>query len=125
MTDFIRALRGIADELEPFIQSTTPGASTWSGTAYVANEEIKNPDPYALAWWSTLRTIADLIEAQECPLSTNQLSYLKRTLFGGMGSLLDFHLDERSHGETAEHTNNHIKEKATQLFDLFQLLKSR
>jgi hypothetical protein len=82
-------LRAIAECLQPLTRSVAPGSAVWDGSRYV-HQEVKSPDPYALAWWSILTTMADLIEHQECALSRNQLSHMKRLLFGGMGSLNDF-----------------------------------
>ena len=124
MTRFIAVLRSIADELKPFIESSSSGSLSWNGTAYVKGKD-KSPEPYALAWWSTLCTIADLLEAQESTLSAKQYDYLKRVLFGGMGSLNDFWLNKEVLGEEAESANNRIKGKTTQLFDLFKLLRAK
>lgn len=97
---FIEQLRATAAELEPLTKSTLPGAMTWNGSEYVKNVgEANAPDPYALAWWSTLTTIADLIEAQETQLTDKQFAYLNRVLFGGMGSLADLSFNSKSVNE--------------------------
>jgi len=83
---FRRVLRDTATELKPLTQSALPNSAAWDGMNYVTGVE-RAPDPYALAWWSILCTIADLLEAQESPLSPKQIEYLRRVLFGGMGSL--------------------------------------
>ena len=124
MTTFIAVLRSIADELKPFIESSSPGSLSWNGTAYVQGKD-KSPDPYALGWWSRLITTADLLEAQDSTLTANQYGYLERVLFGGMGSLNDFWLNRDTLGEEAQDANNRIKEKTTQLFVLFKLLRPK
>jgi hypothetical protein len=66
---------------------------SWDGKAYVTSRP-KTPDPYCLAWWLTLNTIADLLEAQTEPPNVRQIEYLEHLLFGGMGSFNDLYLDE-------------------------------
>jgi len=124
MSNFIAALRSIADELKPFIESSSTGSLSWNGTAYVKGKD-KSADPGALAWWSSLNTIADLLEAQESTLSAKQYDYLNRVLFGGMGSLNDFWLNKDTLGEEAQDANNRIREKTTKLFGLFKLLRTK
>lgn len=123
MTNFIAGLRSITDELKPFIESSSSNSLSWNGTAYVKGTN-KSAEPYALAWWSSLNTIADLLEAQESTLSARQYDYLERVLFGGMGSLNDFWLNKDIHGEEARNANNRIREKTTQLFGLFKQLRT-
>lgn len=118
-TEFIKQLRATAEELTPLTQSVAPGAMTWNGREYAKSGERK-PDPYALAWWSSLIAIAELIEAQETPLSTKQLAYLDRLLFGGMGSLNDLSFDQESSGVSADLVNKRLDEKRRTLFASFQ-----
>jgi hypothetical protein len=124
MTNFIAGLRKIADEFKPFIDTSRAGSLSWNGVAYVKRKD-KLADPYGLAWWSSLTTMADLLEAQESTLSAKQFDYLERVLFGGMGSLNDFWLNEDIHGEEAKNANNRIREQTTQLFGLFKLLRTK
>jgi|ERR1700683_764870 len=112
-TEFIKQLRATAEELKPLTQSALPGASTWDGKSYVKGEG-KEPDPNALAWWSILNTIADLVEAQDAPLSTKQKAYLNRVLFGGMGSLNDLYF------KAGGAINERLNEKRRSLFESFQ-----
>jgi len=116
--EFIKQLRSTAEELKPLTQSALPGAATWDGTSYVKGE-AKAPDPYALAWWSILGTIADLIEAQESPLSPKQIAYLTRVLFGGMGSLNDLSFDPKSL-KNASMVNERLDQKRHVLFASFK-----
>ena len=117
-TEFVNQLRAIAEVLTPLTQAVAPGAMVWNGTEYAKAEERK-PNPYALAWWSSLTAIAELIEAQETPLSTKQLSYLDRFLFGGMGSLNDLSFDLKSSGVSADLVNKRLHERRPTLFASF------
>jgi hypothetical protein len=93
--------------------SASPNSATWDGMNYVKGEE-RAPDPYALAWWSILCTIAGLLEAQESPLSAKQIEYLKGVLFGGMGSLNDLCLKD------AASINQRLEESRHRLWLSFQ-----
>lgn len=124
MNTFISLLRAVANELRPFVKLSSPNSLTWNGDAYVRGGH-QTPDPYALAWWTRLTTIADLLETQESNITPNQLSYLEHVLFGGAGGLNDFYLDKTFVGELAAGiANKAIRNKTTQLFESFQLLKS-
>lgn len=90
----ISGLRALAAELEPFTHEVQSGALVWDGNAYVKSNPRK-ADSYALAWWSTLNSIADVIERQNTPLTQQQIDYLKKKLFGGMGSLRDLGFNEK------------------------------
>jgi hypothetical protein len=110
---FIKQLRDTATELKPLTQSASPNSATWDGMNYVKGEE-RAPDPYALAWWSILCTIADLLEAQEPPLSPKQIEYLRSVLFGGMGSLNDLWLKD------AAKINQRLEESRHRLWPSFE-----
>ena len=84
--NFIEHLRAIADILQPM---TPVGLVRWDGHQYVTENDEAAADPQVTIWWSVLRTIAGLIEAQESPISPAQRELLRRTLFGTMGSLHD------------------------------------
>lgn len=122
MEHFLRALRATVKILEPFAQTKSPGSMTWDGSAYT-KASASQPDPYALAWSSALAAIADLIERQPCPLSVEQLSYLRAELFGGMGSLLDFEIDEERFGDAGLTANKQLSEACGQLFEAFEKLE--
>jgi hypothetical protein len=100
-------------------QSAAAGAATWDGTQYVKGEE-KQPNPHALAWWSTLVAIAELIDAQEAPLNAKQTAYLRTLLFGGMGSLNDLYFDRRSLGSNADVINARLTKRREELFASFK-----
>jgi hypothetical protein len=115
-TELIKQLRKTADVLEPLTKSAMPGAKIWDGNSYVAvdaNAKPKTPEPYALAWWFTLRSIADLIEAQDSPLTERQIARLEKMLFGGMGSLNDLSFWD------APLINGRLNEKRKDLFACF------
>jgi hypothetical protein len=118
--EFINQLRSIAEELKPLMRSVSLGALTWDGTSYVKSTATKVPDPYALAWWSKLLTIAALIEAQESPLSPKQIAYLTNDLFGGMGSLTDLSFDPKASGTIATAINERLNQKRHALFASFK-----
>jgi len=112
-SEFVRQLRIAAEELKPLTVSVSPDAATWNGVSYVRGE-AKSPNPYALAWWSILNTVADLLEAQETSISPKQIAYLDRTLFGGMGSFNDLSFPE------AHAINVRLDEKRRDLFSAFR-----
>jgi hypothetical protein len=77
---FIKELRITAEVLNPLTESLKSGSFKWNGREYAevicSKEEEKEPNPYALAWWSRLITIASLLEAQQTPLSAAQITFL-------------------------------------------------
>jgi hypothetical protein len=121
-TALIKHLRAIARDLEPLTQAAAPGDMAWDGKEYRQVTSEAHPDPYALAWWSKLNTLADMIDYQDTELSAKQLSYLQRALFGGMGSLNDLWFDERRYGQTAKEINNKLGYSREELFSAFKEL---
>ena len=119
-TIFISRLRAVAKDLEPLTQAATSGSMAWDGKEYKKVTTDKHPDPYALAWWSTLNTLADMIEYQQGELCPKQISYLKRVLFGGMGSLNDLWFDERRLGTIAAGVNKKLSVSREALFGAFE-----
>ncbi len=119
-TSFIKELRATADALSPLTHSAAGGALTWDGAHYTKADESKNPDPYALSWQTMLGTIADLIEAQESPLTEKQNKYLERLLFGGMGSLNDLNFDPQMRGDAAKTVNDRLDKQRRALFASFR-----
>lgn len=115
----ISRLRAAAKDMEPLTQAASAGSLTWNGNEYVRATSDKHPDPYALAWWSTLNTLSDMIEYQDTELSARQMSYLKRILFGGMGSLNDLWFDERQFGKLAKEINGKLSHSREALFSVF------
>ena len=121
--EFIKRLRATAAELKPLAESSSGGALTWNGTAD-AKGDAKPRDPHALAWWAMLGAMADLIEAQEAPLSPGQMAYLDRTLFGGMGSLNDLYFDPKSSGPIAHAINERLDRSRRDVFDSYNAITS-
>lgn len=115
----INRLRAVAKDIEPLTQAAKAGGLTWDGSEYVRATVDKDPDAYALAWWSTLNTLSDMIEYQDTELSPRQISYLERSLFGGMGSLNDLWFDERRYGILAKEINTKLSHSRELLFSAF------
>lgn len=113
--DFIAGLRAAAAELQPFTKDVQSGGRIWNGTAYIQSAP-KQADSYALAWWSVLMEIADLLETQDAALSLNQAEHLRRKLFGGMGSFADYCVDTTQWGDAAKIANQRLNEIRTGLF---------
>jgi hypothetical protein len=121
MTTFARLLDDCAKTLEPFIESARRGGLSWNGSEYAPSKDDVEPDPYALAWWSTLRTISAL--ASQSSLTAEQTSYLQRELFGGIGSLNDFSLDAERWGKKAKTGNDQLDKIRGELYSCFQSLR--
>lgn len=119
--EFIKQLRAAVRDLAPLTSAAPTGAAIWDGIRYTKGSAA-SPDPFALAWSSTLGTIADLIEAQESPLSLRQIDYLRRVLFGGMGSLNDLFFDPKSLGSVATAINEGFSQRRSALFESFKKL---
>ena len=117
--EFVKQLRATAEELKPLTHASPSGAATWNGEKYIKCEE-KKPDPFALAWWSTLVAVAELIEAQEDSLSDKQVVFLDRLLFGGTGSLNDLYFDSKTLGSTADSINKGLEVRRHALFESFK-----
>jgi hypothetical protein len=77
-----------------------------------------HPDHSAVAWWSSLTSIAEMIDRQRWPLTKPQLEYLRSTLFGGMGSFQDWSLEQQSYGSDATNTNKRLEKLRSELFRL-------
>ena len=116
--DIVAALRGLAEELQPFTHEVRSSARVWDGTAYV-QAEARQADPYALMWWSTLTETADLLDAQDGGLSAKQIEHLRHKFFGGMGSFADYCIDIKRGGDSAKVANQRLNEKRTKLFRIF------
>jgi len=119
---FARLLDDSAEVLKPFIESSRRGGLHWNGSEYASATQDRTADPYALAWWSTLRTIAALVASQP-GLTAEQIEYLQRELFGGMGSWNDFSLDAKRWGKKAESANDHLGRIRHELYSCFQTLR--
>ena len=101
---FIDLLRRLISVLPPLSEANHAGSMTWDGKAYVPATQQKF-DPSAAKRWATLTAIAEMLEKQGTALSPEQRACLDRLLFGGMGSLNDFQIDERQVGEEARLAN--------------------
>ena len=122
--EFIKQLKETAETLKPLTESAMPGSLNWNGSTYAKSAEEKKPEPYALAWWSILTTVAELIEGQETPLSTKQIDYLNSLLFGGMGSFNDVSFDPNSVGQIAKDINDRLEKQRSALYDILRACES-
>jgi hypothetical protein len=116
---FVGQLRKTAEILKPFINPPSPGAKHWNGTGYVEGDPGQF-EPQALAWWSTLTAIAEMIDHQGAPLNEKQTSYLDGLLFGGMGSLNDLSISSKPIGKSAESVDKQLDRQRQLLFASFQ-----
>jgi hypothetical protein len=122
VASFTHLLDDCAKVLEPFIRSARRGSLSWNGSEYAPVAEDVDPDPYALAWWSTLRTTSSLLASQPS-LTAEQCSFLQQQLFGGMGSLTDFCLDTKRWGKRAKAANERLSTIRDELYLAFQSLR--
>ena len=118
--EFIKQLRETAETLKPLTESAMLRSLNWNGTTYAKGTQEKKPKPYALAWWSILSTVAELIDAQETPLSEKQIAYLNKLLFGGMGSFNDMSFDLNSVGQIAKTIKDRLNEQRRALYECFK-----
>jgi len=116
---FLQHLRETAEVLRPLTIRTSPGAKHWDGTAYVESEPLPF-QPGALAWWSTLTAIGEMIDNQDTPLSEKQTAYLDGLLFGGMGSLNDLAISLPDDNKGAESINARLDRQRRLLFESFK-----
>jgi len=118
-TAFVKALEETARVLARFAEPAPAGARRWDGTAYVA-ASASTFEPYAAKWSSALTALAGILEGHDAPLSERQKQFLDRFLFGGMGSLNDFALDEGRLGADANQANQELDRLRSELFAQFQ-----
>lgn len=97
----------------------SPGTKHWDGTAYIEGDTTPF-EPQALAWWSTLTAVAEMIDNQDTPLSEKQIAYLNGLLFGGMGSLNDLSISAQSTREQDESINARLDRQRHRLFASFK-----
>lgn len=121
LKEFIKHLKEAALELQPLAEGRTAGSLSWDGTHYV-EASCRSPNPYALAWWSTLNAIANLLESQGALPTDAQISYLYRLLFGGMGSLNDLYLED-SDSLAARDINRRLDQIRTALFKSLKAIR--
>ena len=123
--EFIKQLNATAEALTPLTANHSAGNSVWNGTEYAKTGESTTPDPYALCWWAMLTATAALIEAQEASISAQQIKYLERTLFGGMGSLNDLSFDPKLKGDLGGKVNRLLEQQRQVLYASFRKLVER
>jgi hypothetical protein len=121
MEELLRLLRSAADTLEPFSRQIRSNTRVWDGMNYAPPTRLQEPDPYALMWFGTLRTMADLLERQR-DITDSQLAYLKDIFRGGMGTFNDFSLDTRQWGKDAEEANYKLRFIGDELFEYLNSL---
>jgi hypothetical protein len=123
MDRFLESLVTIVQILQPFICGSGPGSARWDGKAYVQGES-RLIDVAALTWWSSLNVMDNLLRGQEAYPTADQLTYLDRELFGGMGSLADFRIDEALFGEEARQANKKLELETDKLYQALSRLKA-
>ena len=84
------------------------------GEQYVAGK-VRQFDPHAAKWWGVLGTAAEMLRLQDSPASKRQVDYLKRLLFGGMGSFVDFRIESSASSE-ASSTNARLGELSHEIY---------
>jgi len=107
--------------LQPFTCAANANSSVYDGTSYAAVAATETPDPYALAWWSSIQTTIGLLN-EVTSLTNKQLDYLLSTFCGGMGSFNDFWLDVSRWGQAAETANAQLDMIRSSLFDALKNL---
>lgn len=120
---FIDLLRQLIGVLAPFSEPANAGSMIWDGKAYAPASQRKF-DPLAAKWRATLTAIAEMLDKQGAPPSPEQKKYLDRLLFGGMGSLNDFALDERNIDAEARQANQELSRLRKELFAQFRRMNS-
>lgn len=118
-SSFIDLLRRLVTVLGPYADPSYAGSMIWDGKAYAPTSDQKF-DPSAAKWWSMLTAIAEMLDRQGARLSPEQKAYLDRLLFGGMGSLNDFMLDERDLGAESRQVNRELDRLKKELFEEFR-----
>lgn len=86
----VNALRATATELKPSpigISGQMARSGDNEGTLQELTSKKTNLD--ALAWQKTLETMADLLELQESPITEEQISYIRQTLFQSAGGSME------------------------------------
>lgn len=121
MSKLVDLLRQLADVLQPFVGSHRAGDRVWDGREWAPTTEPREGDSGAHGWWISAITAAGLLDGQPS-LTPQQNEFLRRELFGGMGSLQDFSLDRRRWGEKANEANRQLEIIRTALYGCLQTL---
>jgi hypothetical protein len=119
---FATRLDEAAEILKPLIISAPAGALVWNGKEYAPTDVELIADPTAAKWWGILKIMAALINAQQTPLSTEQLGVIRRELFGGMTSFQDLVFDDRKTHGLPKDTNTRLSAAVSKLFESFKAL---
>lgn len=114
----VSEIQDMAKKLRPFIE--TKDSKIKSKLLKYFSELELIPNPYALAWWSILTTITELLQAQESDITEKQKEYILHQLCGGMGSFADFQLDETISGTNASETNQKLNIARKKLYNLLK-----
>jgi hypothetical protein len=101
--------------LQPFTDNVGTNTLRWDGSAF-ATTPPQAADPYALAWWASLRTAVELLGAQD-RIAKSQFALLRRMLFGGMGAFNDFQLDTARWGQKGEAANKLLDQCRAELYE--------
>ncbi len=113
--ELVEVLEQFEQILLPFSETIEQGARRWDGKAWSEARESQIGDPYAAAWAATFRTAAQLFRLQQRATDL-QLAWLKKTVFGGMGSFSDYQLSSTRWGSAAQAANAHIERLRTELW---------
>ena len=116
---FVQQLRETAEILKPYTTLGLPGTKRWDGTEYIESDTTQF-EPQALAWFSTLTALAEMIDNQDTPLSEKQAAYLDGLLFGGMGSLNDLSVSSEPLGKGAEPIDTRLDRQRQRLLASFK-----
>jgi hypothetical protein len=119
---FIKQLKDVAAEIEPLTRDVTSDTALWNGAQWATGNTPSEPDLVAVSWWSFLVMMAGLLEAQDTPLSLKQTTFMRRQLFGSMGSLTDVSFDARRLGPRAYEINSRLAQKRETLYVTFENL---
>jgi hypothetical protein len=112
----VRLIRESADVLKPLLHKPWPQAQ---------GEDPKcaftEPDPHALAWWSTLNEMATMLEYQECEATEDQMHHIKHSLgvHGGNTTLADLWFSAAAYPEESKEVNKALDERIKFLRDVF------
>jgi len=121
----IKGLRAAIQDMSP-LRTVVESATGPLGIEGPLPARSREFDQYTRAWsaWSaTLRTIADLIEAQAGPIDAAQIALLRMNLFGGMGSFNDLWFDPKILGPTAQHVNDRLTETRSAIYAALENLE--
>jgi hypothetical protein len=108
--------------IEPFASLSDSSAKVWDGKQYVAGLK-QHFDPAAAKWCGVLSTLGEMLRLQPTAPSQGQRAYVERLLFGGMGSLVDFRLDESAASTEALRANERLGELTHAMFEALQKMR--